>query len=291
MCCCGQQRTFLRAVAQPYAGSRPRLAALRGARPLGRHGSRDGMRRHARGRPAARSFARSARLRGTPQRYPVRSPSLPTTRWQGTASETWFCAQARATARTARGAPIERRHLAIGARFAERDALQRFPDPPLEGGAPQVERQGQRRPRLLDEADHVAHRLGQILPGRLDPRRREAAPEIALQRLRILGEADEAHAALRRAHEERPQRALGQGGADDLARTAAPRRARRHAEHLPRRPVDPALAAVASAGDRIHHPLAVGQQACNRRARTNSAKERGVTPVMSRNMRRKWCRA
>ncbi len=56
----------------------------------------------------ALSASRIARFRSTPQRYPVRDPSAPTTRWHGTISATRFVAQARATARVALGSPISR---------------------------------------------------------------------------------------------------------------------------------------------------------------------------------------
>jgi ubiquinone/menaquinone biosynthesis C-methylase UbiE/DNA-binding transcriptional ArsR family regulator len=49
------------------------------------------------------SIAKSFFLRSVPQRYPVSEPSLPITRWQGTAMATGLVAQARATARTAFG--------------------------------------------------------------------------------------------------------------------------------------------------------------------------------------------
>src|SRR5271165_6908963 len=52
------------------------------------------------------SWDRSFFLRASPQRYPASSPSLRTTRWQGTATATGLLAQALATARTAFGSPI-----------------------------------------------------------------------------------------------------------------------------------------------------------------------------------------
>src|SRR6188768_2106045 len=54
------------------------------------------------------SLASSLFFLSTPQRYPVRPPSLPTTRWQGMTRQTGLVAQARATARTADGAPMSR---------------------------------------------------------------------------------------------------------------------------------------------------------------------------------------
>lgn len=60
------------------------------------------------GYEAAASRSISAFLRSTPQAYPDREPSLRTTRWQGMATAMLLEAQAPATARTARGAPMMR---------------------------------------------------------------------------------------------------------------------------------------------------------------------------------------
>src|SRR2546426_12236692 len=55
-----------------------------------------------------RSLSSRARFRSIPQRYPPRSPSSLTTRWQGTTIATGFVAHALATARVAFGLPTER---------------------------------------------------------------------------------------------------------------------------------------------------------------------------------------
>ena len=57
------------------------------------------------------------------------------------ATAMWFVAQARATARTACGAPMALGDLGVGGGRADRDAAERVPHAVLERGAADVERQ------------------------------------------------------------------------------------------------------------------------------------------------------
>ena len=172
------------------------------------------------------SCSSSAFLRGTPQRYPVSPPSLPTTRWHGTASDD----------RIGRAGPRHRP-----------DRLRDCPPSPQVG-----HRSASRRPECRTSVRQT--RCWNAVPRRSSGRSsacfgsrrksstartvppsagssdrttapREPPAQIAHQRLVRFGEADEADALVGGADQQPAERAIGESGADPLAlrRPAAPR--------------------------------------------------------------------
>ena len=134
-----------------------------------------------------------------------------------------MAAQAWATARTAFGRPTRSRDLGVGRGRAGGNCAQRLPDPLLESGAADVERQVEPLARRLDEADDLGDRALERGVAADQLGAREAVLQVAHQRVGIVAEHDGANALVGGGDQDRAERGLADREADRRALAAAPR--------------------------------------------------------------------
>src|SRR5262249_21510395 len=141
-------------------------------------------------------------------------------------------------------------------RRSRRDIADCFPHPLLERGAADVEREIEALRRRLDEADDLGHEPVEVLVPAEELRLGKAVLQAAHQRLRIVAELDGAHAFARRRDQDRTERALADGKANDVAVTAAAELRRRHSEQTGRGGIEAAIGVETGAIDRLRNGIA-----------------------------------
>src|SRR5690606_38068414 len=168
--------------------------------------------------------------------------------------------------------PLGHRRVAAG--LADRNLLQRLPDPLLERGAPDIERQVHADAGVLHPADALRDDLLEVrvAPDQVGPG--EAVLQPAQQSLRIVAQLDRADAALALRDEDRAERTLADGEADGGTGAAIAKARRLHAEDAVGPLVETAVGAEARLVDRIGD----GSPARQLRADPAGAMRLGVRP-------------
>ena len=227
--------------------------------------------------PGLRSAFSSARLRPMPHRYPPGSPSRAYHAVAGN-GERHRVGGAGAGHRTGGARVAHRRgNLGIRARFAARNPPQFLPDPALEGGGADVQRDFRRLAIARCEARHTAGVPGGHAIVRADRGAGELGAKLLLQLRRGVAEANGAYAARGGRHQDLTRRGRHHRESDLQPRAAVAVCRRGHAQ-LGRAPlVEAAAGAVAGVVERpryrrpaLHLPLKALQPAPFRpRARRN----------------------